>query len=245
MKQGRYSVRVPITTRDCSNAMTQQPRFELFSFWRTSATYRVRVALNLKGVPRQERNINLDAGEQRGDAFLKINPLGAIPALIDHEAGAASAPLTQSLAILEFLDESYPTPALLPADPHGRARVRSIASMLAADTHPLITPRVKKYLTSEGKFDDAAWRAWQIHWFSTGLRAVEQRLANDTATGTYCHGESVTLADICLASILVVMRVFKIEVAEIPTIDRIMAACEQLDAFSAARPELQDGAPRA
>ena len=225
--------------------MTQQPRFELFSFWRTSATYRVRVALNLKGVPRQERIVNLDAGEQRGDAYLKINPLGAIPALIDREGGANSSPLTQSLAILEFLDESYPTPALLPADPHGRARVRSIAAMLASDTHPLITPRVKKYLAAEAKFDDAAWRAWQIHWFTTGLRAVEQRLACDAATGTYCHGESVTLADICLASIIVVMRVFKIEVADTPTVDRIMAACEKLDAFAAARPDRQEGAPKA
>ena len=225
--------------------MTQQPRFELFSFWRTSATYRVRVALNLKGVPRQERNINLDAGEQRSAAFLKINPLGAIPALIDREAGPAAQPLTQSLAILEFLDESYPTAPLLPVDPLGRARVRSIAAMLAADTHPLITPRVKKYLRAEGKFDDAAWRAWQIHWLTTGLSAVEQRLANDSATGTYCHGESVTLADICLASIIVVMRLFKIEVADIPTIDRILATCEKLDAFAAARPDRQEGAPQA
>ena len=225
--------------------MTQQPRFELFSFWRTSATYRVRVALNLKGIPSHERNVNLDTGEQRSDAFLKINPLGAIPALIDRDAGANALPLTQSLAILEFLDESYPTPSLLPADPHGRARVRSIAATLAADTHPLITPRVKKYLTTAGKFDDATWRAWQIHWFTTGLRAVEQRLANDTATGTYCQGESVTLADICLASIIIVMRVFKIEVTEIPTVDRIMAACEKLDAFAAARPDRQQGAPQA
>ena len=223
--------------------MTQQPRFELFSFWRTSATYRVRVAMNLKGVPRQERNVDLDAGEQRGEAFLKINPMGAIPALIDREPGGNAQPLTQSLAILEFLDETYPSPALLPTDPHGRARVRSIAAMCAADTHPFITPRVKKYLTSAGKFDDAAWRAWQIHWFTTGLRAVEQRLASDAATGIYCHGNSVTVADICLASLLVVMRVFKIEVADIPTVNRIMAACEQLDAFAQADPRQQAGAP--
>lgn len=224
--------------------MTQPTRFELFSFWRTSATYRVRVALNLKGVPRQERNVNLDAGEQRSEAFLKINPLGAIPALIDHEGGQAALPLTQSLAIVEFLDESYPAPALLPADPHGRARVRSIAAMCAADTHPLITPRVKKYLTTEAHFDDAAWRAWQIHWFTTGLQAVEQRLAHDSATGKYCHGDSVTMADICLASIIVVMRIFKIEVPAIPTIDRIMAACEKLDAFAQAAPGRQLGAPQ-
>ena len=225
--------------------MTQQPRFELFSFWRTSATYRVRVAFNLKGVPRQERKVDIDAGEQRGEAFLKINPMGAIPALIDREAGSTAEPLTQSVAIIEFLDETYPLPALLPADPHARARVRSIAAMCAADTHPLITPRVKKYLTSAGGFDDAAWRAWQIHWFTTGLRAVEQRLAGDAATGAYCHGDSVTMADICLASVIVVMRVFKIEVTGIPTIDRIMAACEKLPAFADADPRRQAGAPAA
>lgn len=225
--------------------MTQQPRFELFSFWRTSATYRIRVAMNLKGVPRLERNVDIDAGEQRGEAFLKINPMGAIPALIDREAGRDAQPLTQSLAILEFLDETYPSPALLPADAHGRARVRSIAAMCAADTHPFITPRVKKYLTSAGKFDDAAWREWQTHWFTTGLRAVEQRLASDAATGIYCHGDSPTVADICLASVIVVMRVFKIEVTHIPTVDRVMAACEQLDAFALADPRRQPGAPAA
>ncbi|MEO8808177.1 MAG: maleylacetoacetate isomerase [Burkholderiaceae bacterium] len=225
--------------------MTAPARFELYSFWRTSATYRVRVAFNLKGVQPNERNVNLDTGEQRSEAFLKINPLGAIPALIDNEAGAAAAPITQSLAILEFLDETYPSPALLPADPHGRARVRSLASMLVADTHPLITPRVKKYLTTTGGFDDAAWRAWQIQWFTTGLQAFEQRLANEPGTGTYCHGEAVTLADICLASIIVVTRVFKIEVANIPIIDRIMATCEKLEAFAKAAPARQQGAPQA
>ena len=225
--------------------MADASRFELYSFWRTSATYRVRVALNLKGVQAHERNVNLDAGEQRGEAFLKINPLGAIPALIDTQDGQSHTPITQSLAILEFLDEVYPTPALLPADPHGRARVRSLAAMLAADTHPLITPRVKKYLTAEAKFDDAAWRAWQTQWFTTGLQAVEQRLANETQTGSFCHGESATMADICLASILVVMRVFKIEVPGIPTIQRIMAHCEKHAAFAKAAPGLQAGAPQA
>ena len=225
--------------------MTDTARFELFSFWRTSATYRVRVAFNLKGVQPQEHNVNLDAGEQRGEAFLKINPMGAIPALIDRAPGQSATPLTQSLAILEFLDETYPAPALLPADPHGRARVRSLAAMLAADTHPLITPRVKKYLTTAAHFDDAAWRAWQTHWFGTGLQALEQRLANEPETGTFCHGETPTMADICLASIVVVMRVFKIDVAGIPTVLRIMAACERLDAFAKADPTRQAGAPQA
>jgi maleylacetoacetate isomerase len=225
--------------------MSDPARFELFSFWRTSATYRVRVAFNLKGVQPHEHNVDLDAAEQRSAAFLRINPMGALPALIDHAAGMSRTPLTQSLAILEFLDETYPAPALLPADAHGRARVRSLAALLAADTHPLITPRVKKYLTTAGRFDDAAWRAWQIHWFTTGLQAFEQRLAGEPPSGRFCHGDAPTMADICLASILVVMRVFKIEVADIPTAQRIMAACELLDAFAKADPRRQSGAPQA
>ncbi len=222
--------------------MTAPPRFELFAFWRTSATYRVRVAMNLKGLEAEERIVNLEAGEQRSEAFLKINPLGAIPALLDHEAPGQGA-LTQSLAILEFLDEIAPTPALLPADPHGRARVRSLCAMLAADTHPLIVPRIRKYLTTTAGFTDEAWRAWQTHWFTTGLQAVEARLAAEAQTGTFCHGEAVTSADICLASIIVVMRVFKIEVDRIPTVTRIMSRCEQDAAFAKADPMRQVGAP--
>ena len=218
---------------------TPQPTFELFAFWRTSATYRVRVALNLKGLAAHERIVDLDAGEQRSEAFLKVNPMGAIPALLVP----GHAPITQSLAILEFLDEFQPAPPLLPADLHGRARVRSIANMLAADTHPLITPRVKKYLTSTGGVDDAAWRAWQVQWFTTGLAAVEQRLAGEAATGVFCHGDAPTLADILLASIIAVMRVFKVTVAGTPTIDRIVATCDAHEAFAKAAPSRQVGAP--
>ena len=224
--------------------MTPTTRFELFSFWRTSATYRVRVAFNLKGVQPHEHNVNLDGGEQRTAEFLRINPMGGLPVLLDHESGQSATPLTQSLAILEFLEEAYPTPAILPADAHGRARVRSLAALLAADTHPLITPRVKKYLTSSAGFDDAAWRAWQIHWFGTGLQALEQRLATEPETGRFCHGDTPTIADICLASIIVVMRVFKIEVPDIPNVLRIMASCELLEAFAKAEPTRQVGAPQ-
>jgi maleylacetoacetate isomerase len=223
--------------------MTNQTRFTLYSYWRTSATYRIRVALNLKGVAVTEININLDSGEQRSAEFLKINPMGAIPALIDNEAGQSAQPLTQSQAILEFLDEAYPAPALLPVGLHGRARVRSIVAMLAADTHPMITPRVKKYLMTTAKFDDIAWKAWQTQWFTTGLQALETRLVNDKSTGKFCHGDTPTMADICLASIIVVMRVFKVEVADIPTVMRIMSECEQLDAFAKADPTKQVGAP--
>jgi maleylacetoacetate isomerase len=223
--------------------MTKSTDFQLYAYWRTSATYRVRVALNVKGVAASETIINLDAGEQRSAEFLKINPLGAIPALIDTRAGQSLDPLTQSLAILEFLEESYPAAPLLPEGAHQRARVRSLCNMLVADTHPLFTPRIKKYLTTTGKFDDAAWRAWQIQWFTTGLQAFEKRLVSDSHTGLYCHGDKVTMADICLASILVVMRVFKIEVNDIPTINQIMARCEALDAFAKASPSRQEGAP--
>ena len=225
--------------------MTDDDRFELFSYWRTSATYRVRVALHAKGVKWRETNVDIDAGDQHGEAFRRVNPLGGIPALIDHAEGQSHVPLTQSLAILEFLDEVYPHPPLLPADAHGRARVRSLAQMLAVDTHPLITPRVRKYLTTNAGFDADAWRAWQIQWFGTGLRAVEQRLASEPGTGRFCHGDTPTIADICLASIFAVARVFKIDFDDLPTARRIVSECEQLEAFAAADPSRQAGAPQA
>jgi len=219
--------------------VANQPAFELFAFWRSSATFRVRVALQLKGLSAHERIVDIDGGEQRSAAFLAINPLGGLPALqVD-----SGPPLTQSLAILEYLEELQPDPPLLPSDLLGRARVRSIAAMLASDTHPLITPRVKKYLTTSAGFDDAAWRAWQVQWFTTGMTAVEQRLASDAVPGKFCHGDTPTLADVCLASVIAVMRVFKISVANIPTIDRVMAACDAHAAFAAADPMRQVGAP--
>jgi maleylacetoacetate isomerase/maleylpyruvate isomerase len=224
--------------------MTDTDRFELFSYWRTSATYRVRVAFNLKGVRPRETDVDIDAGEQLGEAFLRVNPLGAIPALVDHGAGQPRLPLTQSLAILEFIDEIHPAPPLLPADPHGRARVRSLAQMLASDTHPLITPRVRRYLAASAGFDADAWRAWQVQWFGAGLRAFEQRLANEPGTGRFCHGDQPTLADICLASIFAVTRVLKIGFDDLPTATRIMAECEKLEAFAAAAPSRQAGAPK-
>ena len=225
--------------------MTDDDRFELFSYWRTSATYRVRVALHAKGVKWRETNVDIDAGDQHGETFRRVNPLGGIPALIDHAEGQSHVPLTQSLAILEFIDEVYPHLPLLPTDAHGRARVRSLAQMLAVDTHPLITPRVRKYLTTNGGFDADAWRAWQVQWFGTGLRAVEQRLASEPGTGRFCHGDTPTIADICLASIFAVMRVFKIDFDDLPTAKRIVAECEQLEAFAAADPSRQAGAPQA
>ena len=217
------------------------PSLELYAYWRTSAAFRVRVALNLKGLVATERFVDMDAGEQRSEAFLKINPMGGIPALVE----AGHPPITQSLAILEFLEELAPLPPLLPRDLHGRARVRSLAGMLASDAHPLITPRVRKYLTSVGGFDDAAVRAWMHHWLATGLVAFEQRLATESATGRFCHGDVVTMADICLASILAVTRLFKLEFDRLPNVERIVAECDAIDAFARAAPLRQRGAPAA
>src|SRR5574343_377317 len=208
--------------------MVASPTFDLYAFWRTSATFRVRVALNLKGMVAHEKFINLDAGEQRSAAYLAINPLGGLPTLVEP----GHPPITQSLAILEFLEETQPLPALLPADRHGRARVRSLCNMLAADTHPLITPRIKKYLTTEAGFDEAAWRRWQTQWFGTGLAAVEKRLATEPQTGLCCHGDMPSMADICLVSVVTVMRVFQIDVQNTPTINRIVAQCSTLEAFA-------------
>jgi maleylacetoacetate isomerase len=217
-------------------------RFTMYSFWRSSATYRVRVALALKGLAADERNVDLDGGGQRDPAFLAINPMGGLPTLLESGDGASPVPLTQSTAILEFLDETTPTPPLLPDDPHGRARVRSLAAMLTADTHPLVVPRVKKYLLANG-FDDAAWRRWQINWFTTGLQAFEKRVAGEVGTGRFCHGDRVTIADICMASLVVVTRVFKIDVPDIPMVRQIMRRCEEIPAFANADPMRQKGAP--
>jgi maleylacetoacetate isomerase len=221
--------------------MAEPQNLELYAFWRSSATYRIRVALALKGLHAQEHAIDLDAGEQGGEAFLAVNPQGAVPALIVP----GHPPITQSMAILEYLEETAPTPALLPADAFGRARVRSLAMLLVADTHPLNVPRVRRYLTTTGGFDAAAWRAWQIQWFGSGMRTLETRLAAEAGAGAFCHGDTVTLADICMMSIIGVMRAFKIRIDDTPTVDRIVAHCDAMEAFAKADPFKQAGAPAA
>ncbi len=219
--------------------MPDQPPFQLHAYWRTSAGFRVRVALNLKGITAREVDVDIDAGAHLAPDFLAINPQGAIPALVEP----GHPPMTQSLAILEYLEERFPDPPILPRDLRARARVRSLAALLAADTHPLITPRVRKYLTGTAGLDADAWRAWQVNWFTAGLRAIEARLTANAGTGAFCHGDAPTMADICLASITAVEKVFRIEVTGIPTVRRIVAECEALDAFARADPTRQAGAP--
>ncbi len=212
---------------------------QLYAHWRSSAVFRIRVALNLKGLTARETYIDIDAGDQFTPAFLAVNPEGAVPALVEP----GHAPLTQSMAILEYLEERYPAPPLLPADLHGRARVRSLAALMTSDTHPMIVPRVRHYLMDQADFDMAGWRAWQIHWITRGLQAMEARLARDAGTGSFCHGDTPTLADICLMSVANAVRVFKFEVRDTPTVDRILARCETMEAFARAHPLRQEGAP--
>jgi len=212
---------------------------KLFSFWRSLATYRVRIALNLKGIaPDEVIDINLMKGQQRDEAFRKVNPMMAIPALVDGDGSA----LFESLAIIEYLDETHPNPPLLPKDPKGRARARGIAQIVACDSHPLVVPRVREHLAHEYKFDEATVTKWAQHWHRAALTALETIL-QDKATGKFAQGDSVTIADICLASQGAGANFFKVDLAPFPTFKRIVDACNQIDAFAKAHPLKQPGAP--
>jgi maleylacetoacetate isomerase len=219
--------------------MPDQPALTLYGFWRSMAAYRVRAALALKGLVAEEIALDLDAGDQFAADFLALNPEGAVPALVEP----GRPPLTQSMAILEYLEERYPDPPLLPADLYGRARVRSLAALIVSDTHPLIVPRVGAYLTAEAGFDEAALREWSAHWVNRGLAAMEARLARDPATGAFCHGDQVTFADICLANLGIAARNLRLDLAHTPTVARIIERCDALEAFANAHPSRQLGAP--
>ena len=214
---------------------------KLFSFWRSLATYRVRIALNLKGLTPEIVEVNLMKGDQRDDKFRAVNPMMAIPALVDGEGPA----LFESLAIIEYIDETHPKPPLLPSEPRARARVRGLAQIVAADSHPLIVPRVREYLAAEFKVDEAGVMKWAQHWHKAALTALEQHLATEKDTGTYCQGEQITVADICLASQVAGANFFKVDLAPYPTVARIAATCAKNDAFARAHPLKQPGAPAA
>ena len=212
---------------------------KLFSFWRSLATYRVRIALNLKGVvPEEVIQINLLKGEQREASYRAVNPMMAIPALIDGDGPA----LFESLAIVEYLDETHPSPPLLPRDPRGRARVRGIAQLIACDSHPLIVPRVREYLAHEFKFDEPSVMKWCRHWHTAALTALETHL-QDKATGRYAHGDAITMADICLASQAAGAKFFSVDTAPFPEFNRIVDELAKIDAFARAHPLKQPGAP--
>ncbi|MBE7219372.1 MAG: maleylacetoacetate isomerase [Caulobacteraceae bacterium] len=203
---------------------------QLFGFWRSQATFRVRVALNLKGIAYHETPVDIDSDAIDDPEFRALNPMGAVPALIVD--GTA---LTQSMAILEYLEEAHPEPPLLPRDPVGRARVRGLAAIAVADSHPLIVPRIRRYLTEAARFDAGQWRAWQHRWFSAGLAGYEARLANAPETGTYCHGETPGFADICLCGHVAGAKTFEVPLGDYPTVMRIVDHCMAAPAFERAR----------
>ncbi|MGH6672032.1 MAG: maleylacetoacetate isomerase [Xanthobacteraceae bacterium] len=212
---------------------------KLFSFWRSLATYRVRIALNLKGlVPEEVSEVDLMKGEQRQAAYRAVNPMMTIPALVDGDGPA----LFESLAIIEYLDETHPAPPLLPRDPRGRARVRGLAQIVASDSHPLIVPRVREYLVHEFKLGEPALTKWCRHWHEAALIALETHL-QDQATGRYAHGDAVTLADICLASQAAGAKFFSVDMAPFPIFNRIIDSLAGIDAFARAHPSRQPGAP--
>ena len=212
---------------------------KMYGFWRSIASFRVRAALNLKGLAYEEEMIDLLKGEQYAPAYRAINSQAALPTLIVD----GGPPLTQSLAIIEYLEELHPSPPLLPPDALGRARVRSIALLLAADHHPLIVPRIRRHLAEVVGLDDDQVTAWILHWFREALALAEARLAGDAATGAFCHGDAPTLADLCLVGQAVVARGFRIDTAQFPTVHRITDACLAIDAFARAQPLRQPGAP--
>ncbi|WP_041634156.1 maleylacetoacetate isomerase [Magnetospirillum gryphiswaldense] len=208
----------------------------LYTYFRSSAAYRVRIALNLKGIDYQAVPVHLvrNGGEHKSADYLALNPQGLVPALaVDGQV------LTQSLAILEYLNETHPDPALLPADPLGRARVRAIAQAIACDIHPINNLRVLQYLGGTLGLDQAAKDDWYRHWVQTGLQAVEAMLAADRRTGVFCHGDQPGLADCCLVPQVFNARRFNCDLTALPTIMRIAERCEQIDAFNQAAPAQQ------
>jgi maleylacetoacetate isomerase len=213
---------------------------KLYGFWRSLATYRVRVALALKGLEAEDISIDLLKGKQNTDEYRAVNPQGVVPALVLKEG---ETPLFQSLAILEYLEETQPQPPLLPKDPRARARVRGLSLIAAADGHPLVTPRIRNYLQKEMSQDEAARNRWLAHWTMRALEAIESHLNNERETGRFCHGDQLTMADICVVSQLIgALAYFNCDTSTVPSSMRIYNTCMEMDAFSRAHPLKQQGA---
>lgn len=213
---------------------------KLYGFWRSLATYRVKVALALKGMKAEEVSIDLLKGRQHDRDYVAVNPQAVVPSLVLDDGGP---PLFQSLAILEYLEETHPQPPLLPKDARGRARVRGLALIAAADGHPLVVPRIRSYLEKEMHLDEPTRNRWLAHWSLKALEAIEAHLKNEKDTGRFCHGDSPTFADICLAGqVIGAVGYFKCDVSGVPTVMRIHDQCMKLDAFSAPHPLKQPGA---
>lgn len=208
----------------------------LHSFWLSLATYRVRIALTVKGVAFEERTHDLTQGHQHAAAFRALNPAGAVPAL----EGATPEPLTQSLAIIEWLEETYPAPPLMPTDAAGRAKVRTLFLLTAADTHPIVVPRVRAQLAQRFGADEAACADWAGHWFREGLAAYEALLPEGA---TRCHGEMLSIADLALASHLIGAARFNVSLDGFPRVGAVGKALMALPEIAAAHPDRQIDAP--
>ena len=208
----------------------------LYTYFRSSAAYRVRIALNLKGVAADHRFIHLlkDGGQQHSETYRAINPQQLVPTLIDN--GHAIA---QSLAIIEYLEETQPQPPLLPKSPLARARVRQIAYAVACDIHPVNNLRVLQHLKRNFAATEDQRTDWQKHWIALGFAAIESLLANGSDTGHYCHGDAPTLADICLIPQMVNARRVNLDLAPYPTLTRIEQTALAHPAFAAAQPKEQ------
>jgi maleylpyruvate isomerase len=207
----------------------------LYGLGLSSASYRVRIALGLKNLPYTSVVKNLRAGEHRLSDFLRINVQGLVPALALDDGTV----LTQSVAIIEYLEQIYPQPPLLPAEPLARARVRALTQSIVSDIHPLDNLRVLRYLEEKLLVDRAARDSWYRHWVEVGFDALERWLVQDADTGRFCHGNSPTLADICLVPQVFNARRFAVDMNAYPRILAIDAVCRELPAFQAAAPENQ------
>ena len=208
---------------------------QLFGYWRSSASFRVRLVLQLKGLGYEQHPVNLRQGEQKEKAYRRVNPQGLVPFLIDGDVQ-----LSQSVAIMEYLDETYPAYSLMPSAPEARARVRQIVNMIACDIHPLNNLRVLGYLEEHLRVNKAQEADWYRHWIDETFTALEQLLM--TTAGVYCVGNEVTLADCMLVPQVYNARRFNMTLDDYPTIARIVANCEQLQAFIKAAPANQPDA---
>lgn len=216
--------------------MSAQSGLKLYGYFRSSAVYRVRIALGLKGLDADLEFIHLRKGDQHSDSFKAINPQQLIPAL-QTPTGAV---LNQSQAIIEWLDETYPEPALLPGDALDRADVRAVAATVACDIHPLANLRVLGYLKNELGLDDGTAEQWSRHWVKLGLDAVEAKIA--TTAGRYCFGDVITMADVFVVPQVANARRVDLDLSGYENILKVEQACFEHDAFQAAKPENQPDA---
>ena len=210
----------------------------LIGYFRSSAAFRVRIALNLKGIEVEHATRHLRRGEHQAADYAALNPQKLVPALVLDDGEV----LTQSLAILEYLEETHPAPPLLPRDPVGRARVRALALIPTADIHPIQNLRVMSYLRSKYGQSEEATFAWSRHWIETGFDAYEAMVAGDRRTGAFSHGAEPSMADLCLVPQVFNAGRFKVDMSRYPTIRRIFDTCMNHPAFDAAQPAKQPDA---